>query len=188
MVHDQIRHHVAPGSDGADVVPRSDARVDGRVVDRVEPGVSAVDRDEEGQDVDAAEHPAQLTVEQPAKSGEVTGQAVGVGDQLRSGGPVHSTDAMARGRPWSHPVAPIVETSDASREHRNGLRAEVVERCGALDIEPFVGADGDLGGDGPNRPGHRGDDDPVEGCDVPPRRVRSDQAPAETQAWAIAST
>ena len=96
MVHDQIRHDVAPGSEGADVVPRSDAGVDGRVVDRVEPGVSAVDRDEEGQDVDAAEHPAQLAVEQAAKPGEVPGQAVGVGDQLCSGGPVHTADAMAK--------------------------------------------------------------------------------------------
>ncbi len=45
-----------------------------------------------------------------------------------------------------------------------GWGAEVVERCGALDVEPFIRAERDLGGDRPNRAGDRSDDDPVEVC------------------------
>ena len=58
----------------------------------------------------------------------------------------------------------IVQTSDASCEHRDGLRAEVVERGGALDVETFIRAERDLGGDRPNGAGDRSDDDPVEVC------------------------
>ncbi len=66
-----------------DVVPRAQAGVDLRVIDRVEPGVGAVDRIEERQEVHAAEDAGEPAGEQGREVAKPTGcQPVDVGDQL----------------------------------------------------------------------------------------------------------
>ena len=56
------------------------------MVDRIESGVRAVDRDEEREQMDADERSGELIVEQGDHAVDVAGQAVGVGDQHRGGG------------------------------------------------------------------------------------------------------
>ncbi len=54
------------------------------MIDRIEPGVGAVDRVEERQDVHAAEGPLQRSIEQPLQIAEgPAGEAIDVGNQLR---------------------------------------------------------------------------------------------------------
>ena len=92
------------------------------------------------------------------------GMSPGIRDVLRSETPRAESAVSECGECVADPAARIVQTSDASCEHRDGLGAEVVERCGALDVETFIRAERDLGGDRPNGAGDRSDDDPVEVC------------------------
>ena len=85
MVDDEVGHHRALVSEASDVAPRADAGIDSSVIDRVEAGVGTVDRIEEGQDVDAAEHAVQRPVEQIRERREIRRQSIGVGDELCRG-------------------------------------------------------------------------------------------------------
>ena len=58
MVDDQVRGYVEVGRESRDVFPAAEARIDARVVARIEAGVRAVDRNEERQQMDAAEESA----------------------------------------------------------------------------------------------------------------------------------
>ena len=69
--------------EGMYVAPGSEAGVDGGVIDRVEAGVSAVDRYEEREQVDSAECSSEGSVDQFSGASDVAGESVGVGDQLR---------------------------------------------------------------------------------------------------------
>ena len=55
VVHDHVGHHVGLARERGDVVPRAQARVDARVIDRVESRIGAVDALEERQEMNAAE-------------------------------------------------------------------------------------------------------------------------------------
>ena len=84
MVDDHVGHHLGARRERGDVVPRPQPRIDLRVVDRVEPGVGAVDRMEERQHVDAAERPCSGPSSRSLQLAErPAGQAIDVGDQLR---------------------------------------------------------------------------------------------------------
>ena len=85
VVDDQVGHDVVSRRQLPDAVPRPDPWVDLRVVDGVEPGVGAVDRHEERQEVDAGERAGQLMVEEGSNTVDVIGQPIGVGDQDRGG-------------------------------------------------------------------------------------------------------
>ena len=83
MVDDQVSHHVHAARDGADVRPAAEARVDTRVVDRIEARVGAVDGIEERQQVHAAEQVLQRPGEQRVELGEpAAGEPIHVSDQL----------------------------------------------------------------------------------------------------------
>ena len=84
MIDDHVGHHLGARRERRHVVPRSQPRIDLRVIDRVEPGVSAVDRMEERQQVDATEQSLQRPLEQMLELAErPAGQAIDVGDELR---------------------------------------------------------------------------------------------------------
>jgi hypothetical protein len=70
MVDDEIGHDVRFGGERHDVVPVAEARVDARVVARIEACIGAVDRVEEGQDVNAGEEAAERPPEQGGELGE----------------------------------------------------------------------------------------------------------------------
>ena len=55
---------MSAGRKRRDVVPRSETSIDLRVVDRIEARVGAIDRMEEGKQVEAAEDAGERTVEQ----------------------------------------------------------------------------------------------------------------------------
>ena len=82
VVHDRVRHHLVGRGQRPHVVPPAQPRVDGGVVDRVEPCVGAVERREERQHVHAGEHPRQRAVQQRAQAWQRPREAVGVGDQV----------------------------------------------------------------------------------------------------------
>jgi hypothetical protein len=84
VVDDQVSHHLSLRRERLDVAPRAQPWIDLRVIDWIEPGVGAVDRVEERQQVDAAEQPPQRPVEQMLELAEgASGQAIDVGDELR---------------------------------------------------------------------------------------------------------
>ena len=61
----------------------TEAMIDLRVIDRIEPGVGTVDRMKEGEQVHAAEGALQRTVQQLLQIAKrAAGQPVGVGDEL----------------------------------------------------------------------------------------------------------
>ena len=64
MVDDQIGHDGRPRRERLDVGPGAETRIDLRVVDRIEARVGAVDRMEEGQQVNAGERVLERTVEE----------------------------------------------------------------------------------------------------------------------------
>ena len=82
VVHDHVGHHVGLARERGDVVPSAQARVDARVIDRVESGIRAVDSLEERQNVHAAEEARERPGEELAQTRERASEAVRVGDQL----------------------------------------------------------------------------------------------------------
>jgi hypothetical protein len=83
VIDDHVGHDLRPRRERRHVVPGAEARVDLRVVDRVEPGVGAVNRVEERQDVRATERAVQGAGEQRRQIPEpAAGQPVDVGDEL----------------------------------------------------------------------------------------------------------
>lgn len=55
MVDNEIGHDLHGAGQGANIIPATEARIDNRVIGGIEPGISAVDRVEERQGMDAAE-------------------------------------------------------------------------------------------------------------------------------------
>ena len=84
VIHDHVGHHVRLARERGDVVPSAQARVDARVIDRVESGIGAVDWLEERQHVHAAEEPRERPGEELAQARERAAEAVRVGDQLNA--------------------------------------------------------------------------------------------------------
>ena len=84
VVDDHVGHDVSAGGKRGDVVPRAETSIDLRVVDRIEARVGAIDRMEEGKQVEAAEDAGERTVEQvPQISKRSARDAIDVHDQLR---------------------------------------------------------------------------------------------------------
>ena len=63
MVDDEISHHFDLFTESADVSPIAEPRVDSSVINRVEAGIGAVDRDEERQQMKTAENAFKRTAE-----------------------------------------------------------------------------------------------------------------------------
>ncbi len=84
MVDDEVGHHLVIAGEVDDVVPVADAGIDGRVVGGIESGVGTVDRHEEGKNVHSAEGSGEWAAEHLGHPAEIAGQAVGVGDELRT--------------------------------------------------------------------------------------------------------
>jgi hypothetical protein len=82
VVDDQVGHEVEARTDPPDVAPVAEAGIDLRVIYRVEPGISAIDRVEERQQVHASEGPTELAPQHLIDAFQVTGEAVDVGDEL----------------------------------------------------------------------------------------------------------
>ena len=84
VVHDHVGHQVRLARERGDVVPSAQARVDTRVIDRVESGIGAVDSLEERQKVHAAEESRKRPGEELAQTPERASEAARVGDQLNA--------------------------------------------------------------------------------------------------------
>ena len=84
MIDDQIRHYWSSGRERLHVGPGAEARIDPRVVDRIEARVGSVDRIEEGQQVNAGERVFEGAVQEWHQVGKrPTRQPIHVRDELR---------------------------------------------------------------------------------------------------------
>jgi hypothetical protein len=84
VIDDQVRHDLGPCGEGAHILPRTQARIDLRVVDRVEARIGSVDREEERKQVNATERAVQRPGEQLLEVAEASaGQPIHVCDELR---------------------------------------------------------------------------------------------------------
>ncbi len=83
VVDDEIGHDLHMAAERANVVPGAEARVDLRVIDGIEARIGAVDRPEEGQQVNATEQPGERPVQQTLKLTQAAaGEAIDIRNQL----------------------------------------------------------------------------------------------------------
>jgi hypothetical protein len=83
MIDDDVGHDVNPLRQRCDVAPPPKTRIDAGVIDRVETGVRTVDRIEERQQVNRAEHAVQRASQQRCKVAKAAAAgSIYISDQL----------------------------------------------------------------------------------------------------------
>ena len=83
VVDDEIGHKFGAFAQRAQVIPRTEARVDLSVVDRIEARIGAINGEEEWQEVDAPKESGQWSIEKELQFAKASaGKAIHVSDQL----------------------------------------------------------------------------------------------------------
>jgi hypothetical protein len=84
MVDDYVGHDIGLGGERGNVIPRAKASIDLRVIDRIEPGVGAIDRVKERQHVHASKRTVKSAVEQELQiAHRPARETIDVRDQVR---------------------------------------------------------------------------------------------------------